>query len=80
LIAKEAFALPAEYNLRQPIAMTVSIGVASCSDRLDEATALFQAADSCLYRAKRLGRNRVVINDSRPTKKILDRQQVISAA
>ena len=41
--------------------VTISIGVASTQDRaFDSAYELFQAADRALYRAKDLGRNRVV--------------------
>ncbi len=42
------------------IPITASFGVASlstCSDKTPEG--LFQDADDCLYRAKRLGKNRV---------------------
>jgi diguanylate cyclase len=39
--------------------ITVSIGVAECS-RSDDKTSLIERADTCLYCAKRAGRNRVV--------------------
>jgi two-component system cell cycle response regulator len=44
----------------QTIPITVSIGVASCSDQPDNGTRLVAAADAALYEAKRTGRNRVV--------------------
>lgn len=43
----------------QTISVTVSIGVAESSGRLDTADAVVQAADKALYRAKEKGRNRV---------------------
>jgi diguanylate cyclase len=42
--------------------ITISIGVAQLSDR-DHAETLVQRADTCLYRAKNTGRNRVVGED-----------------
>lgn len=41
--------------------VTVSIGVAVADSHVDDPTALLAAADSALYRAKREGRNRVVL-------------------
>ena len=47
--------------------VTMSIGVA-CSDADPDAASLLEHADSCLYRAKRLGRNRVEVGTyRRPT-------------
>jgi diguanylate cyclase (GGDEF)-like protein len=40
--------------------LTVSLGVAAASGNAAEYEALFQAADTALYRAKELGKNRVV--------------------
>lgn len=42
------------------LAITISIGVATCARPGAEAPAIFQAADAALYRAKACGRNRVV--------------------
>ena len=42
--------------------VTVSIGVA-CWRPLDSPTSLVERADTCLYAAKRAGRNRVVSED-----------------
>ncbi len=44
------------------IQFSISIGVAGLSGRLDSSEKLVQAADIALYRAKREGRNRVVID------------------
>ena len=45
--------------------LTVSVGVASAPVSGGSATELFAAADRALYRAKRLGRNRVLVDDGR---------------
>jgi diguanylate cyclase len=45
--------------------ITISIGVAQLSTQ-DHAEALVQRADTCLYRAKHMGRNRVVGEDELP--------------
>ncbi len=41
--------------------ITVSVGVSTCPGQADEATQLVANADAALYRAKRAGKNRVVI-------------------
>lgn len=41
------------------VSMTVSVGVAQRTDRLDTPDKVLRAADKALYRAKRAGRNRV---------------------
>jgi PleD family two-component response regulator len=46
-------------TLAPELRVTMSVGLAFC-DADAEASALLANADSCLYRAKRLGRNRVV--------------------
>lgn len=52
----------------QPLgAITVSMGVASYPEHGDNWEALLRAADQALYRAKREGRNRVVIADAAET-------------
>jgi diguanylate cyclase (GGDEF)-like protein len=45
---------------RPPLFITASIGVAAWSPELSDAASLFDAADRALYRAKALGRDRVV--------------------
>ncbi len=46
-----------------PRALTVSCGLAALGPGLESAAALIAAADAALYRAKRQGRNRVVVAD-----------------
>ncbi len=46
------------------LSLTASIGVSSWQGRDDSLEALLQRADSCLYDAKHLGRNKVVISES----------------
>lgn len=43
------------------VAVTVSLGVAQMSDDVDDLAMLISRADAALYRAKQLGRNRVVV-------------------
>ena len=45
----------------QPLAVTISVGVASLSNANDSADTLMSRADHALYQAKAAGRNRVVI-------------------
>jgi diguanylate cyclase (GGDEF)-like protein len=44
---------------KDTVSVTVSIGVAERSDRLDSPQAVIEAADRALYRAKEKGRNRI---------------------
>jgi two-component system cell cycle response regulator len=45
----------------QPIAVTVSLGVATLAGASDNVDSLLKRADDALYRAKREGRNRVIV-------------------
>jgi two-component system cell cycle response regulator len=56
-IASEAFEVP---GLAEPLAITVSIGVASTDDPQVEAEGLLARADRALYEAKRSGRNKAL--------------------
>jgi diguanylate cyclase (GGDEF)-like protein len=49
----------------QRLSLTTSLGVGSFDNRLDrDADAFFSRVDGALYRAKREGRNRLVISES----------------
>jgi diguanylate cyclase (GGDEF)-like protein len=58
----------ADWSALSPgLRVTMSVGVA-CSEADPDAASLLEQADACLYRAKRLGRNRVEIGTyRRPT-------------
>ena len=58
-IADEAVAIPGK---PEPLTVTASIGVASTSDPQMAADGLLDQADAALYRAKRAGRNCVVVS------------------
>jgi diguanylate cyclase (GGDEF)-like protein len=47
------------------LSVTVSIGVAESSPRIEDANAIIRAADQALYRAKESGRNRVEVASPR---------------
>jgi two-component system cell cycle response regulator len=49
-----------EIGMEAPLRVTVSIGVATSEDKLDNAAELVDQADAALYEAKKEGRNRVV--------------------
>ena len=51
-------------TLSSGLRVTMSIGLATCNGE-SEASALLDRADTCLYQAKRLGRNRVVTENTR---------------
>jgi len=48
-------------NHDQPLAITISIGIAHCPQHADSASSLLEAADHALYEAKASGRNRIVV-------------------
>jgi diguanylate cyclase (GGDEF)-like protein len=54
-------------SLKQPISVTASIGIATLLGTTESATNLMSRADEAMYRAKSMGRNRVVANESLPT-------------
>ncbi len=70
-VAEKLRKATAQTEVRSPggelIPLTVSIGVASWSDRLLETEALINAADEALYQAKEQGRNRIVIAEEPDT-------------
>jgi diguanylate cyclase (GGDEF)-like protein len=51
------------YALRPQLQVTASVGIA-CSTSFATAAELIRAADELLYRAKRMGKNRVVVRSS----------------
>ena len=60
-IRREIESLPIKVSDRTlPAGITVSIGVATWPEDGDSADEVLSRADSCLYEAKRLGRNRVI--------------------
>jgi len=59
-------ASPLAVGASDPVAITVSIGVAALDARHSDLQALLQCADSALYAAKSAGRNRVHLAESTP--------------
>ena len=51
---------PKKSKGRGQVKVTVSIGAAQRSQKSPSTTAVLKTADKCLYKAKRLGRNRLV--------------------
>lgn len=51
---------------RQPVNLTVSIGIASCPEHGREKTAILKMADETMYASKRGGKNRVMIVNGSP--------------
>jgi diguanylate cyclase (GGDEF)-like protein len=49
----------------KPHGVTVSMGIAFCSDTSDKKEALLEAADAAMYTAKRAGKNRFVVGGDR---------------
>jgi two-component system, cell cycle response regulator len=60
-IADEPFAISTEKEKDSLLAVTISIGIATTLGADDTAEALLKRADLALYRAKKEGRNRVVV-------------------
>ena len=56
---RTAVALRARRGRRRPVRLTISVGATRAGAGLDSLDALVEAADRCLYVAKRHGRNRV---------------------
>jgi two-component system cell cycle response regulator len=52
----------AKHKLSDDRTVTVSIGVASCGEKTRTFKDLVEKADAALYRAKRNGKNRVVLD------------------
>ena len=50
-------------DTREPVHVTVSIGVATLCRDIDTPCALIEHVDKALYRAKQSGRNRIVVSD-----------------
>lgn len=63
-VESHEFSLPDEAGPTRAIRVTVSIGVASLGDGVDNVEKLVKAADKNLYRAKAAGRNRVIGHDA----------------
>ena len=58
----ERLRVNAEHGMPDGRQVTVSIGVASCSQNTSTAQTLVEKADAALYRAKRCGKNQVVVS------------------
>jgi diguanylate cyclase (GGDEF)-like protein len=59
-ISAQPFTLARDKKQPIQLSITVSLGVASLPDDADSAAGLVDAADRCLYEAKRQGRNRTI--------------------
>lgn len=59
-ISAQPFTLARDKKQPIQLSITVSLGVASLPEDADSATGLVDAADRCLYEAKRHGRNRTI--------------------
>src|SRR5690606_776907 len=57
---------PFEIGLTRPLSITISIGVALNESLADTPESLLKRADVALYRAKRGGRNRVILDAASP--------------
>lgn len=53
-------------SLKQPLSVTASIGIATLLGPGESATNLVNRADEAMYRAKKAGRNRVVVHETLP--------------
>ncbi len=55
--------LTTKANGRHEARITVSIGIAGLDQEINDIEKLIQSADEALYRAKREGRNRVIVSN-----------------
>lgn len=51
----------------KPVSTTISIGISDLHENVDSYETLFREADAALYRAKNMGRNRIIIAESQDT-------------
>lgn len=61
LVESHLFKIPETSGASQIIQICISIGVAGLNASVNSKEKLVQAADQALYRAKREGRNRVIV-------------------
>ncbi|MEM7758350.1 MAG: GGDEF domain-containing protein [Cyanobacteria bacterium P01_A01_bin.40] len=67
-IESNSLLLPTNFHEPRKIQITVSIGIVSLNNEVNSSMKLFAAADKALYRAKREGRNRVIVSNTSKAK------------